>query len=84
MFYCGYMIRTKEHLEKHLSDCWNGASLIHYNTENKKEPTMNEARLISSINRKWKQESTSVISAMYNNHGMHRVFTHSKSLKLDG
>ena len=66
------------------SDCRNGGSLIHYSSENKKEPTMNEARLISSINRKWKQESTSVISAMYNNHGMHRVFTHSKSLKLDG
>ena len=42
-FYCGYIIKTKEHLEKHLADCQEVCALNISNSESKKKPDLKEA-----------------------------------------
>ena len=85
--YCDFNIVSESQLHEHVKHC---SGLIRYNSENKKEPTMNEALEAYLLHRQEVEARQYQCDICYNNFeswsllGMHRVFTHPKSLNLDG
>ena len=90
-FYCDYMIRSEEHLQRHLSECQERCAMISEkvtNSESAKEPTMNEALKSYLLHYQKMAARKFQCDICLNNFesetllGMHTVFTHSR-LKID-
>ena len=87
-FYCGYMIMSDDHLQRHISECQELCSMKVTNSESEKGPTTKEAfesyllHYQKMAARKFQCDLCINIFESETLLGMHKVFTHSR-LKID-